>query len=214
MLRFHFDFLSPYAWLAWTQVHALAARHGRAVEPVPTLLAALLSRWGHKGPAEIPPKRVWVFKDTVRKAHRLGVPLVPPPAHPFNPLVALRVASLPLAAEEQRRVIDALFHATWAGGPGVGEAETVARVLDEAGFDGAALVAAAGTPEAKERLRQQTEAALAAGVFGVPTILVDHELFWGLDAFPDVDDFLAGHDPVDPAWLARWEHLPATATRR
>ncbi|MFZ5479169.1 MAG: 2-hydroxychromene-2-carboxylate isomerase [Myxococcota bacterium] len=212
MLHFHFDFLSPYAWLAWNRVHDLAARHGRGVEPVPTLLAALLSRWGHKGPAEIPPKRAWVLRNTARLARRMGVPLVPPPAHPFNPLVALRVASLP--GERRREVIDALWRATWAGGPGVGDAETVARVLDDAGFDGRALVAAAGEPDAKERLRRQSDEALAAGVFGVPTIRVDGELFWGLDAFPDVEEHLEGREPVDPALIARWRDLPAAAQRK
>jgi 2-hydroxychromene-2-carboxylate isomerase len=213
MLRFHFDFLSPYAWLAWNGVHDLAARHGREVEPVPTLLAALLTHWGHKGPAEIPPKRVWVLKNTSRLARRMGVPLALPPAHPFNPLVALRVASLPLPAGERRAAIDALWRATWAGGPGVGDADTVARVLDAAGLDGRALVEAAGSPEGKERLRAQTEEAIAAGVFGVPTIRVDGDLFWGLDAFPDVDDFLTGRDAVDADLLDRWNDLPAAARR-
>lgn len=213
-LAFHFDFLSPYAWLAWTQIQPLAARYGRRVEPVPTLLAALLSRWGHKGPAEIPPKRVWVFKNCARIASRLGVPLIPPPAHPFNPLIALRVASLPLDPEPRWAVIDALWRATWAGGPGVGDGASVAAVLDGAGFDGAALVAAAAAPEAKQRLRQQTDDALAAGVFGVPSLILDGELYWGFDAFPDLEDALAGRDRLDPTLLHRWSALPATAERR
>ena len=75
MLRFHFDYLSPYAYLAWTQIHALAQRHGRTVEPVPTLFAALLAHGGTKGPAEIPAKRIYVFKDALRTARLLGVPL-------------------------------------------------------------------------------------------------------------------------------------------
>src|SRR5262245_64367925 len=92
-VRFLFDYLSPYAYIAWTQVHGLAERHGRQVEPVPILFAALLGTYGHKGPAEIPPKRVYTFKHVVRLAHRVSVPLKPPPAHPFNPLLALRVTS-------------------------------------------------------------------------------------------------------------------------
>src|SRR5512140_3653821 len=97
-IRFCFDYVSPYAYLAWTQIHALAARHGREVTPVPVLFAALLDAAGTKGPAEIPAKRGYVFKDVLRSAHRLRVPLVPPPAHPFNPLLALRVSSLDLEA--------------------------------------------------------------------------------------------------------------------
>src|SRR5947207_2147613 len=107
-LQFYFDFISPYAYLGWTQIHLLAGRHGSTVEPVPILFAALLNTYGHKGPAEIPPKRAYIFKNVLRLAHRLGVPLQPPPAHPFNPLLALRVASLPMEAGERRRLIDAL----------------------------------------------------------------------------------------------------------
>src|SRR5262249_60031058 len=86
-IDFHFDFISPYAYLGWTQIHALAARHGRAVRPVPTLFAALLNHSGTLGPAEIPLKRVYIFKDALRTAQVFGVPLEPPPSHPFNPLL-------------------------------------------------------------------------------------------------------------------------------
>ncbi len=90
---FYFDFVSPYAYLASTQVHALAARVGREVELAPILFAGLLKAHETKGPAEIPAKRAYLAKDLQRKAHALAVPpLVWPPAHPFNPLVALRVA--------------------------------------------------------------------------------------------------------------------------
>lgn len=212
-IRFLFDYLSPYAYLAWTQVHGLAERNGRSVEPVPILFAALLSTYGHKGPAEIPPKRVYVFKQVLRTAHRLGLRLAPPPGHPFNPLLALRASSLPMAAETRRAFIDRLFAATWGGGPGVEDPAVVARLAGEVGLDGAAIVAAASTDEAKARLRSQTEAALRAGAFGVPTILVGDELFWGYDSFPDVEMHLRGEDPINDGVLARWAGLPSTATR-
>lgn len=98
-ISFHFDYLSPYAYLAWTQLHALAAQDGRDVLPVPTLLAALLDHSGSRGPAEIPAKRVYIFKDALRSARVLGLPLAPPPRHPFNPLLALlSLAPAPAAA--------------------------------------------------------------------------------------------------------------------
>jgi 2-hydroxychromene-2-carboxylate isomerase len=212
-IRFLFDYLSPYAYIAWTQVHAMAERNGRSVEPVPILFAAILGTYGHKGPAEIPPKRVYVFKQVLRTAHRLGLPLVPPPGHPFNPLLALRASSLPLAADRRRAFIDLLFAATWAGGPGVEDPAVVSRLATEAGLDGDAVVAEAGSAGAKARLRAQTDGALEAGVFGVPTILVGRELFWGYDSFPDVEQHLRGEDPVDHAVLERWANLPATAHR-
>jgi 2-hydroxychromene-2-carboxylate isomerase len=212
-IRFLFDFISPYAYIAWKQVHAVAERHGCRVEPVPILFAALLNAHGHKGPAEIPPKRIYTFKHVVRLASRLGVPLAPPPGHPFNPLLALRVSSLPMADDTRRDLIDRLFDATWAGGPGVEDEQVVARVAGEAGLDGAGAITQARSDEGKARLREQTDAALAAGAFGVPTMLVGSELFWGNDSFPDVELHLRGEDPVTPAVLARWADRPATARR-
>lgn len=212
-ITFFFDFISPYAYLAWTQIHALAARHRCDVEPVPILFAALLDKYGHKGPAEIPPKRVYIFKDVLRSAAVLGVKLEPPPAHPFNPLLALRCASLVDDHDDKRRAIDALYAAVWAGGPGVTDASVMAEVLSAAGLDGGGLVERASTDEAKARVRAQTERALAAGAFGVPSMLVDGELFWGLDSFAHVERRLEAQDPVDHIDLDRWRDLPAQAQR-
>ncbi|MCA9634627.1 MAG: DsbA family protein, partial [Myxococcales bacterium] len=119
-----------------------------------------------------------------------------------------------LDAGARGRVIDALFDATSGDGPGITDPDTVAGLLDRAGVDGAALVAAAGAPAAKDRLRRATEDALAAGVFGVPTMIADGELFWGDDSLDDLDRFLAGDDPIDQAALAAWADLPAAAQRR
>jgi 2-hydroxychromene-2-carboxylate isomerase len=212
-LGFYFDFISPYAFIAWTQVHAIAERNGRTVTPIPVLFAGLLDAHGTKGPAEIPAKRAYTFRDAYRKAHRLGLPVLkPPPSHPFNPLLALRVASLPLDPEAQRRLIDALYEATWVRGTGVETPEAVAAAATRAGLDGEALVRAAQEPEAKRRLRAATEEAVAHGVFGVPTVLVDGEIFWGTDGLDLVEPFLRGEDPV-PKDLA-WAERPVSAMRR
>lgn len=212
-IRFHFDFVSPYAYLAWTQIHALAERHGRAVEPVPTLFAALLGANDTKGPAEIPAKRRYVFKETLRHAIAFRVPFRPPPSHPFNPLLGLRVASIEMPADDKRRLIDALYLATWGGGPGITDPQTVAATLDGIGLEGKALVEQAGQPEVKERLRAQTDRALELGVFGVPTMFVDGELFWGVDSFGFVEQRLRGEDPITPELLATFMDVPASAVR-
>lgn len=212
-LVFYFDVISPYAYLAWTQIHALAERHGRKVEPAPILFAALLNAYGHKGPAEIPPKRVYIFKDVLRSAALLGVPLAPPPAHPFNPLLALRVASVPMPQDTQRALIHALYRATWGGGGGVESTPQVAAAIAEVGLDPEATIREATSEVGKARVRARTQEALARGVFGVPTIWADGEIFWGLDALGHLDRFLAGHDPIDPAALARWSSLPSSASR-
>jgi len=219
-LTFYFDFISPYAWLGWSHIHALAERHQRPLELRPVLFAALLNRYGHLGPAEIPPKREYVMKNCLRVGAEHGVVVRPPPSHPFNPLLALRVACIEQPPERRRRVIQALYEAVWAGGPGVTDPAVVVGLLDaalggaRAGLDGAALVAAASTPEVKGRLKENTAAALAAGVFGVPTVIADGELFWGFDAHPHLERFLEGRDAVDPALVEAWRDLPSTAQRR
>lgn len=215
-LRYYLDFISPYAYLGWPQARALAERCGMELRPVPVLFAAMLDAHGHKGPAEIEPKRLYTFKHVTRLAHDLGVPLRPPPAHPFNPLLALRVASLPrLSADERLRVIDALYELVWARGVGVTDPAAVARELEAVGLPGPAMVAEASTPAVKDRVRSQTEDALARGVFGVPTFEVERtgELFWGQDSIPHVERHLAGQDPVTPAWLEHWKDLPKAAVR-
>lgn len=214
-LRFFFDYLSSNAWLAWTQIHPLAERFGRTVEPVPVLFAALLGRYGQLGPAEVPPKAWWMAKNNLRKAAALGVPLHPPAHHPFNPLLALRVSSLPLSDADRRRIIDALFRAVWVDRLHVSEPEVVRSIADRVGLPGHRLVEDASLPEAKERLRRQTDDALAAGVFGVPTVVADGELFFGFDDFPWLERFLAGDDPLDREALAEWTRgMTASAVRR
>lgn len=214
-LILYFDFLSPYAYVGWHQAKRLAERHARALDPAPVLFAALLDANGQKGPAEIPAKRIYTFKDAYRKAHRAGLSLRPPPSHPFNPLLALRVASLPLDPPARVALIDALFDAAWRDGTGVETAEQVAEAARRAGLVGLVgdeLVARAGEPENKERLRARTAEALANGAFGVPTLLADGEIFWGTDGLELADAFLRGEDPV-PRDLA-WAERPASAIRK
>ncbi len=219
-IRFYFDYISPYAYIAWTQIGTLAARHGYTVEPVPILFAALLNAGGQKGPAEIPAKRIWVWKDTLRTARKLGVPLVPPPAHPFNPLLALRVTTVVATGNDnaaQRRLIDALYRETWGGGAGIESAAAIERIVTEVGLDGPAILSAAAEAPAKTRLRQVTDEAIAANVFGVPSMRVisdeRDELFWGYDSFGHLEDHLRGQDPFSPDDLTRWQNLPSSASR-
>jgi 2-hydroxychromene-2-carboxylate isomerase len=212
-LRFLFDYISPYAYLAWTQVEALAARHGREVEPVPVLFAGILGALGTRGPAEVPPKRDYLFKHTSRIAHGFGVPFAPPPAHPFNPLLALRVTAAVDDVAARRRLVSALFAAAWGGGGGVETEAQVGAALAAAELP-AALLEAAATAPVKARVRQATEDALAAGAFGVPTFLADGELFFGVDSLGHLDAFLRGEDPLSAEAVAHWRQLPASATRK
>ncbi len=213
IVRFYFDYVSPNAYLAWTQIHALAERYGAAVEPVPVLFAGLLDAHGQLGPAEIPAKIAWMSKSNLRKAARLGVALEAPAYHPFNPLLALRVSSMPLEPAARRAIVDGLFRGVWVRGLHVSDAAVVARIAGECGLDGAALVGAAVEPDAKARVRGQTDDAIARGVFGVPTMETAGELFWGYDDFPQLELVLAGRDPIDASAWSRWAAPRASAVR-
>lgn len=202
-LRFYFDYVSSNAYLAWLQMPTLARRYALVVEPVPVLFAGLLEAHGTTGPAETPAKAIWMFKNNLRKAALLGVPLESPAFHPFNPLLALRVSTLALDTDECDALVTGLFEAVWARKQHVSEPAVVAAVASAAGLDGADLVARAGTPEAKALLKQQTDQALARGVFGVPTMEVGGETFWGYDDLPYLELFLAGEDPLARSSWAR-----------
>src|SRR5687768_14309072 len=209
-LHFFFDLVSPYSYLAWTQIHGLAARNGRVIEAIPVVLTGLLKANGTRSTTEVPRLKAYVIKDTARLAHQYGVPLRPPPVHPFNSLLALRVASLPMAPPTRLAVIQALFEAAWVTGEGVTEPEVLERVVARAGL-APGSVQEARTPETKERLFRQTDDALAHGVFSVPSILADGELFWGCDSLPHLQRYLDGADPVRPEHIAAWASPAAAA---
>lgn len=212
-IAFYFDYISPYAYLASRRVEALGVRLGRTVEPIPVLFAALLNHFGHSGPAEIEPKRHWTFKQVLRRANRLGLPLEPPPHHPFNPLPALRL-TLAAPETERWRIIHTLFEATWASGRGVDGAEPLRACIETLGLDADALLVRAATQPIKDELRALTQQAIARGVFGVPTCFVDGEVYWGDDSLDDmVADAAAGGPPQDERF-ERWLRIRPSASRR
>jgi 2-hydroxychromene-2-carboxylate isomerase len=203
-IRFYFDYESPNAYLAWTQLPKLAEKHGCTIEALPVLYAGLLDAHGQLGPGEVPAKGRWMTSNFLRKAALLGLPLNPPPFFPFNPLLALRVSLLPLAVEQRQRLIDALFKAVWVRAFHVSESSVVEGVADEIGLPGSDLIERAQGREIKALLHQQTDDAISRGVFGVPSMEVDGELFWGYDDFPYLDLFLAGNDPLNPLERQKW----------
>jgi 2-hydroxychromene-2-carboxylate isomerase len=213
-IEFWFDFISPYAYLAWTQIQTLAERRDRELVLRPVLFASLLDHWGQLGPAEVPPKREHAFKYVLRRGFDLGLPLSAPPAHPFNSLLGLRLATLELPDADRRALIDRLYRAVWGPeGPGITDPVVVAGLLGEIGLDGPALVTAANTPENKQRLIAAASEAIGKGVFGVPTMIVDGEVFWGENDLGNLDRFLRDEDPIDLGVLERWRDLPVQASR-
>ena len=205
-LRWYFDFVSPYAYLHWQKLKALP-QFGR-IQPVPIALGAVLHHLGNLGPAEIPAKRRFIYRQLSWTAAQEGVVLRFPPAHPFNPLPALRLC---IAAGSGAAAVDAIFDWIWQQGCAADDVATLDALAARLGVDDPA--AAVGSLDVKEALRRNTEAAIAAGVFGVPTLSIDGELFWGNDAHPLMAAVL--DDPgllEQPAWQQLLS-LPVAAHR-
>jgi 2-hydroxychromene-2-carboxylate isomerase len=229
VLDFWFDPVSPYAALAFERLPEALEGLSVSVTYRPVLFAGLLARWGQLGPAEIVPKRLWTYRQAAWLAHRQGSALQMPSVHPFNPLPLLRLAwacatppdaplVVPLDAladappnppTPNRRVAEAILNHVWLGGHDPSDparlAALAAKLKPSRDPDGDAV---------KLALRQQGEAAVARGVFGVPTVGVGDELFWGLDALPVLRAYLQ-RDPwfESPAWQGAAD-VPVGATRR
>jgi len=192
---FHFDPISPFAYLAFERLPQVLAGCSYEVAYRPVLFAGLLQHWGNKGPAEIDPKRAWTFRHVAWLAQQHGIEMQTPALHPFNPLPLLRLA---LACGPNRRVVEALFRHVWVGGADPTDAARLAELT--------ATLAPARDPagdDVKRELRAATEAAIAAGVFGVPTFELDGRVFWGLDSLDMLRDALQGGAWFDgAAWAA------------
>ena len=197
-ITFYLDFISPYAYLAFEKLPEVLVGHSYSVSYKPILFAALLKHHGQLGPAEIPGKREWTYRQVQWLAHQQGVALQLPATHPFNPLGLLRLAvACSEAGLPNRYVCETVFRHVWLGGQEAADAQRLQalalQLAPQQDANGEAV---------KTQLKANTEAALSQGVFGVPTFEVDGKLFWGLDALPTLRAYLAGD-----AWFG--EHWDA-----
>ena len=174
-LPWYFDVISPFSYLQleWLLRH----RPDVVLDPRPVVLGAVLSHHGQLGPAEILGKREFTYRYVLWRGHELGVPVRFPPRHPFNPLAALRLI---IAAGGGVAVVQQVFRQIWAQGRGAETAAELAQLGAQFGIDDVAVAIAKA--EVKERLKASTDEAIADGVFGVPTLLVHGEHFFGQDA--------------------------------
>lgn len=199
-IDFYFDFVSPFSYIALHRLRELS-------QPVvfkPVLFAGLLKHWGQKGPAEIPAKRRWTYRWCHWWAAELGIPFCFPAEHPFNPLQHLRLA---LACGSRAEAVKRIFGAVWMSGENANEPARFAALCRELGIDPAQLA------EEKERLKADTEEAASCGVFGVPSFVVDGEVFWGADAIEFLNAFLADPAVLRNDEIRRLDLLPVGAAR-
>ena len=206
-ITWYYDVISPFAYLQSARLGTLAARH--ELECVPVLFAGLLDHWGQKGPAEVPPKKVFAFRQCVWRARRDAIPFKMPPKHPFNPLRALRLA---IALGGGLDVVRKIYQCIWVNGLLPDDDAGWAGIQRTLGIDnGDALVA---RPEVKQALLDNGARALSAGVFGVPTRAIGAELFWGDDALEMAESFLADPGLFDDEEMRRIATLAPSAERR
>lgn len=190
-----FDFVSPYVHLALIQLEAFEREQGVRIVPRPAVYAALLEHHGLVGPAESPAKRRYTFVDVGRSAELLGVPLVGPPAHPFRSLEALRVVCIHEGSPRLLELVVSLSRACWAEGRDLTDAGVLQDAVARVGLDATELASRVASAEIKERLRASTAAAIDAGAFGVPTFVLEGEVFWGSDRLAHLAARLTGRLP-------------------
>lgn len=201
----YFDFVSPFSYIGLYRLRELPP--GLALEYCPVLFAGLLAQFGQKGPAEIEPKRRYTYRWCHWWARSLGIRFRFPAAHPFNPLHHLRLA---IACGSTRQAVERIFEAIWTTGADASDAAAFNRLALSLGVDAARL----GAPEVKDALRRNTDKAAARGVFGVPTLELNGEFFWGADAIDFARAFLADPAVLRNAEMRRLDGLPVAAARR
>ena len=203
----YFDFISPFAYLQSELLDGLPK--ALEIDYRPVLFAGLLNHWGHKGPAEMPGKRIYTFRYCRWWAEKHGIPFIMPPAHPFNPLGVLRLA---IAAGNAPEAVHGIFRFIWRQGRAVDSEQAWAALVESLGLEDAAARITA--PEVKDALRANGEEAIAAGVFGVPSFVLDGHIFWGVEATDMLRDYLADPGMFDAGEMARISNLPAGVQRR
>lgn len=191
-IEFYFDFSSPYGYLASHRIDDIAARHGREVAWRPYLLGAAFQQTGMRPLTEQASRGDYARHDFKRCARLYGVPFELPDPFPIAAIAPCRAYYwlLDQDAGRAKALARALYAAYFAEGRNISEPQVVTEVAAGEGVDAEALGAALQDQAVKDRLRQETEQALARGVFGSPYVFVDGEPFWGNDRLDMVDRWL------------------------
>ncbi len=197
LIHFYFDYISPFAYFAWRKLPILAKKYKYQIVNHPVVFGKLLDNWGQLGPAEISPKRYWLYQYCLRYAHINGFNYNPPKKHPFNPLAALRLSLKKVSGLNQNKVIETIFEAGWTQGQDIGDLETLIFLLKQKSIEIKNIRTKISDPIIKELLINETHSAIKLGVFGVPTIIINKNLFWGNDQMEHIELLLKGKDPLD-----------------
>lgn len=190
-VEYFFDYVSPFAYLADTQLPALLARTGTEVVYRPFFLGGVMQASKNSPPITVPNKGRYLFTDIQRWATRYAVPANPNPHFPVNTLAVMRAA---VAALGEPRFADfhaAMFRGVWVDGQNLADETVLQRAIDAAGLDGAAVLARSREAAVKDALRRNSDEAVERGAFGAPTFFVGDEMFWGNDRLDFLEEALA-----------------------
>ncbi len=192
-VEFYFDLGSPTAYLAFTQLPAIAARHGAKIEWRPILLGGIFKAVGNRSPVEVVPKGRYMLEDIGRFAKRYGVELRFNPHFPINTLPLMRAATAVQMHEPARlpHLLAALYRALWVDGKNMGDPATFAQILTASGFNPEQIGTWTNDPAVKQKLIDDTNAAVERGLFGAPTMFVTGVMFFGQDRLDFVEEALA-----------------------
>jgi len=204
----YFDVISPFSYLALGEIEELAQRTRITCRPI--LFAALLEHWRHLGPAEIAPKRLHTYRLCAFEVERRGIPFRFPPYHPFNPLKPLRLL---VALDAAPSAVRTVMNSIWRDGLDLSAEADWQLACAALGLDVAAAAALVEASETKARLRANTDAAVKAGLFGVPTLQIGSELFWGADALPMARAYLDNPKLFHSEEMQRLGSLAPSSTR-
>ena len=203
----YFDFISPFAYLQLSRFETF--QEDLEINPVPVLFGGLLKHWGQLGPAEIPPKRKFVYRFFKWQADQNNIPFKMPPRHPYNPLAALRLC---IAAGGQLDHIRSVFQVIYGEGTQPDEPGGIMAIAKALGIDDAE--AAISDEKVKITLRVNTETAIKSGVFGVPTFLIDDQVFWGADATEMMLSYVNNPELFQTSEMRRISEMPMGVVRQ
>ena len=189
---FYYDYVSPTAYLAWTQLTRLCTEAGATLNYKPMLLGGVFKATGNSPPVQVAGKGAWLRDDIIRHANYYDVPFAMNPHFPLSTLTIMRGAMWALATGHIVPYNQAMFEAVWVYQKNMADKKIIAEVLEAAGFDSEPILAAAGQPEIKKALIEATGTAVKQGVFGAPTMFVDGEMHFGQDRIDWVRRALSG----------------------
>jgi 2-hydroxychromene-2-carboxylate isomerase len=194
-LEFWFEFASTYSYPAAMRVEDAARTAGVSLAWKPFLLGPIFGAQGwNDSPFNIYlAKGRYMWRDLERICGKLGLPLRRPSRFPRNGLLAARVALVGAGKPWEADFVRAVYRANFADDRDVSDAAVVRDLVAQVGADAPAVLAAAQAPDNKDRLRRQTEEAIALGIFGAPAFISRGELFWGNDRLEDALEWHRAH---------------------